>query len=202
VSRLVLMDTCGDAWWARHNAPEILRRRGYGRDTVEAARRFYRGELTPEEVRPTVFRFLGAYFHRFRLSALPHAITGAWRLRMRPEAHVFGFRRLQAGWTVMDRLNEIAVPTLVLAGRHDFLFPPEHQAILADRLPDARLELLERSGHNPQDEQPSEVLAILRQFLAPMHRVSRVAPLAFVADRDVWELEGMPETEDAELAVS
>jgi proline iminopeptidase len=121
---------------------------------------------------------------------------------MRPEAHVFGFRRLQAGWTVMDRLNEIAVPTLVLAGRHDFLFPPEHQAILADRLPDARLELLERSGHNPQDEQPSEVLAILRQFLAPMHRVSRIAPLAFVADRDVWELEGMPETEDAELAVS
>ena len=52
----------------------------------------------------------------------------------------------------MDRLSEIKAPTLVLAGRYDFLFPPEHQAILADRLPNAQLEIIERAGHNPQME--------------------------------------------------
>jgi proline iminopeptidase len=57
----------------------------------------------------------------------------------------------------MDRLHEIDVPTLVMAGRYDFLFPPEHQAILADRLPYATLELIERAGHNPQDERPAEL---------------------------------------------
>ncbi|HWQ84403.1 MAG TPA: alpha/beta fold hydrolase, partial [Anaerolineales bacterium] len=67
---------------------------------------------------------------------------------------------------VMDRLNEIKVPCLVMAGREDFLFPPEHQAILADRLPDARLELIERAGHNPQIERTAEVLAAIRSFLA------------------------------------
>jgi pimeloyl-ACP methyl ester carboxylesterase len=66
----------------------------------------------------------------------------------------------------MDRLSEIQVPTLVLAGRHDFLFPPEHQAILADRLPNARLEIIERAGHNPHMERPNEVIEILRSFIA------------------------------------
>jgi proline iminopeptidase len=44
-------------------------------------------------------------------------------------------RQLLKGWTVMDRLGEIKVPTLVLAGRDDFLFPPEHQAALAAGMP-------------------------------------------------------------------
>jgi proline iminopeptidase len=69
----------------------------------------------------------------------------------------------------MDRLGEIQVPTLVLAGRYDFLFPPEHQAILADRLPNAQLELIECAGHNPQMEHQAEVIRILRHFLGEVN---------------------------------
>jgi proline iminopeptidase len=58
------------------------------------------------------------------------------------------------------------VPTLVIAGRWDFLFPPEHQAILADRLPNARLELVECAGHNPHIERQAEVVQAIREFLA------------------------------------
>lgn len=65
----------------------------------------------------------------------------------------------------MDRLSEIRVPTLVLAGRHDFQFPPEHQAILADRLPNAQLELIERAGHNAQMERPVEAVEAVKRFL-------------------------------------
>jgi hypothetical protein len=72
----------------------------------------------------------------------------------------------------MDRLHEIEIPTLVLAGRHDFLFPPEHQAILADRLPNARLEIVELSGHNPQDEQPEVVIDLVQRFLTTARRIA------------------------------
>ncbi len=65
----------------------------------------------------------------------------------------------------MDRLGEIKVPTLVLAGRDDSQFPPEHQAILADRLPQAQLEIIERAGHNAPIERPAEVIQIVRRFL-------------------------------------
>ncbi len=50
------------------------------------------------------------------------------------------------------RLSEIKVPTLVMAGRDDFVFPPEHQGQLAAGIPNARLEIVERTGHNPHDE--------------------------------------------------
>jgi proline iminopeptidase len=88
------------------------------------------------------------------------------RMKSRPEALIFGYGQLLQGWTVMDRLGEIKVPTLVMAGRDDFQFPPEHQAILADRLPNARLEIIERAGHNAPSERPAEVIQAVRDFMA------------------------------------
>jgi len=58
------------------------------------------------------------------------------------------------------------VPTLVMAGREDFVFPPESQEELAAGIPNARLVLIDRAGHNPHDEQPAEVQRLVRAFLA------------------------------------
>lgn len=165
VSRLLLLDSAADAKWYQQSAPAILEKRGYGERTVTAARRFFNGELTVGEVRPAVMRFLGAYFWKIRIRDLPVMAAAAMRMRMRPEAMVEGFSVLLRHWSVMDRLGEISMPTLVLGGREDFLFPPEHQAILADRIPHARLEVIEHAGHNAHEEQPARVLAIVADFL-------------------------------------
>ena len=85
---------------------------------------------------------------------------------MRPETLIFAGRHLVKGWTVTDRLGEISVPTLVIAGRDDFVFPPECQRELAAGMPHARLQLIERAGHNPHDEQTAEVVQTLREFLS------------------------------------
>lgn len=166
LSHLILMNTCGDAWWVQHNAPELLAKRGYKPATVQAARRFYNGELTPDEVMSIVIKFIRAYFYRLNPLKVAHEMLFGPRPKRRGEAHVFAYSRLLPGWSVMDQLGEIEVPALVLAGRHDFLFPPEHQAILADRLPNAQLELVEFAGHEPHAEQPAAVFPIVRRFLA------------------------------------
>jgi proline iminopeptidase len=171
LSHLVLMDTCGDNWWVQQNAPEILAKRGYSAATVQAARRFYNGQLAPKEVFPTVQKFMKAYFYHLSLLGLAQEIVSGHFPKMQPEALIFGFSQLLKGWTVMDRLSEIQVPTLVLAGREDFLIPPEHQAILADRLPNARLEIIERAGHNPHAERPAEVIEIIKSFIAEANPV-------------------------------
>ncbi|HSF79866.1 MAG TPA: alpha/beta fold hydrolase [Anaerolineales bacterium] len=174
LSHLILMNTGGDQWWVNHNAPEILAKRGFSAAAVDAARRFYNGNLTPNEYLPTVMKLIGAYSYHSSIWYHPTLMTLAQKIglgppmKLRPEALIFGYSELLNGWTVMDRLGEIKVPTLVVAGRYDFLFPPEHQAILADRLPNARLELIERAGHNPQMEQTAEVLRIIKDFLADM----------------------------------
>ncbi len=171
LSHLVLLDTGGDQWWVGHNAPEILAKQGYNASAVDAARRFFSGQVTVGEYFSTVFKFFKAYYYRLNPLGMVHDIITGPRAKFKPEATIFGYSQLLNGWTVMDRLNEIKVPALVMAGRHDFLFPPEHQAILADRLPDAKLTLIERAGHNPHMEQPAEVIRAVRDFMTAVASV-------------------------------
>lgn len=166
LSRLILMNTGGDQWWVNRNAMEILAKRGYRTGAVEAARRWFNGQLAPKEYFPTFMKFMTGYFYHLDLLGIAREMLTGPHTVYRPEALIFGYSQLLQGWTVMDRLGEIRVPTLVIAGRYDFLFPPEHQAILADRIPNAKLELMERAGHNPQDERPAETIRALRDFMA------------------------------------
>ncbi len=176
LSHLVLMNTGGDQWWVNQNAPDLLAKRGYSVSEVKAARRFYNGQITPDEYLPTVLNFVRAYsydsslIYHPRILALEYKLGLAPPMKIRPETLIYGYSQLLKGWTVMGQLSEIQTPTLVVAGRHDFLFPPEHQAILADRLPNAELVLIECAGHNPHDERPTEVLDVIEHFLGEDNR--------------------------------
>ncbi|TMB54390.1 MAG: hypothetical protein E6J47_08180, partial [Chloroflexi bacterium] len=48
---------------------------------------------------------------------------------------------------VTDRLPEIAVPALVLAGGQDQVVPPEATRLVADRIPGARFIIDRECGH-------------------------------------------------------
>ena len=82
-----------------------------------------------------------------------------------PGGIIFASRQLMNGWTVMDRLGEITVPALVMAGQDDFVFPPECQRELAAGIPGARLKMIPRAGHNPHDEQAAVVMRAIREFI-------------------------------------
>lgn len=61
-----------------------------------------------------------------------------------------GFKRqaeAAAGFDTYDRLPQIKVPTLILAGTSDQLIPAENSRILASRIPNAELVLFEGAGH-------------------------------------------------------
>lgn len=165
LSHLLLLDTCGDSWWVQKNAPRILAGRGYREEIVKTAERFYNGKITPAEFMPSVRRLSTVYYHKIKPLQLLRDVHIGMRIKSRPEALIFGYGQLLKGWTVMDRLSEVDVPTLVLAGRDDFQFPPEHQAMLAAGIPNARLEIVERAGHNSHSERPVEVRKAIRRFM-------------------------------------
>jgi proline iminopeptidase len=170
LSHLLLVDTCGDIWWGQHNAPEILAKRGYSAAAVQAARRFFNGQLAPKEFFSVTMKYARAYYYNSNRWAMARDVVSGVLSgsppKMRPEAAIFGFSQLLRGWAVMDRLSEIKVPTLVLAGRDDFLFPPEHQVALAGGIPNAQLEIIERAGHEAPSERPAEVIRAVTDFLA------------------------------------
>jgi proline iminopeptidase len=165
LSHLILLDTGGDSWWDQENAPRLLAKRGFSRRKVQLARRWFNGQTAPWEFYPTLMRLGGAYNPHTGWYAAVRMMFAERRSKARPQAGIFGFGQLMKGWTVMDRLGEIRVPTLVMAGRDDFLSPPEHQGQLAAGIPNARLEIIERAGHNPHDERTAEVMKAVRDFV-------------------------------------
>jgi pimeloyl-ACP methyl ester carboxylesterase len=167
LSHLVLLDTGGDSHWARQNALELLAERGHSPEKVELVRRWFSGEFAPREWWPIFLRISSAYSYDTSLwPILREVLRGGWRFKPRPEALIFSGRHLLPGWTVMDRLGEITVPTLVMAGRDDFVFPPECQRELAAGIPGASLRIVERAGHSPDLEQPAEVMEAVSDFLS------------------------------------
>ena len=63
------------------------------------------------------------------------------------------------------RFEELDVPTLVLWGRQDRVVPLWVGERLADKLPDAKLQVLENCGHMPAEELPKESWEALQTFL-------------------------------------
>ena len=72
--------------------------------------------------------------------------------------------------SIVDALDRITAPALVIAGAEDAAFPPVHAEELADRIPGARLEVLPRVGHMAPREAPTAVAGLLKSFLAPLTR--------------------------------
>ncbi len=166
LSALVLVDTGGNSHWAQEKAPEVLAQRGYSPEMVNLARRFLNGQIEPREMFPDLMKLGKAYTYHVSPGQIPHMILTGLQTKLRPEALIYSATHFLKGWSVMDRLNQIKVPTLILAGREDFQFPPKHQQELAAGIPNSRLVILDQAGHNVHDEQPAEVQRVLREFLA------------------------------------
>jgi len=68
---------------------------------------------------------------------------------------------------LLDKLEHLTVPTLVVAGSDDRLTPPAHSHRLAEALPDCTGVLeLEDTGHMAPLERPDEITAALREAAA------------------------------------
>ncbi len=64
------------------------------------------------------------------------------------------------------RLGAVTVPCLVLHGDDDCIWPVANARLLAEGLPDARLEILERTGHMLPMERPQACNKALLRFFA------------------------------------
>lgn len=71
-----------------------------------------------------------------------------------------------AGMDLRDSLPNIQVPTLVIGGRQDLALPPEHQRLIADAVPGARLELIEDAAHIASAQQPDAVNRLIEEHLS------------------------------------
>jgi 3-oxoadipate enol-lactonase len=130
---------------------------GFDALTPEEVLRFVeeRKNRTPESLRPLLGRRALPGAHEALLSSFT---------ALRNESYL---KTLEASVT-QDRaapLEKIAVPTLVITGDEDRVYPPELARRLAERIPGAELVTLEGCGHLSNLEQPERFNEVLLDFL-------------------------------------
>jgi pimeloyl-ACP methyl ester carboxylesterase len=172
VERLVLVDALGVGAPRRVLAYSILLTRGLGELTLRGTARALR-QMNPAVIR----RFWGWYLKR------PNRVASIWSderianhgtLLATPEYRaaylsalrsIAGMRQLRNGVVVEDRLPELRMPTLLIWGGHDHIFPASHAQAAKDRIPNGRLEIFDDSGHTPQMEEPDRFNRVVFDFL-------------------------------------
>jgi proline iminopeptidase len=74
------------------------------------------------------------------------------------------------------RIRSLAIPTLVLVGRHDRNVGVEASAAAAEELPLGQLHVFERSAHFPDLEEPPAYAQAIATFLAELTRATAAPP--------------------------
>lgn len=73
------------------------------------------------------------------------------------------------GWRphllVGEAMTTLDVPTLFAWGEHDAYLPPSAGRPIAERMPNARLEVVTDAGHVPQLDEPEQVARLVNDFL-------------------------------------
>jgi pimeloyl-ACP methyl ester carboxylesterase len=70
---------------------------------------------------------------------------------------------------VMERVDKISVPTLLVCGSADRMMPPNRSEYLRDQIEGAQLHILEGAGHMVMIERPDEVAGLLTEFIGQFH---------------------------------
>jgi 3-oxoadipate enol-lactonase len=68
-------------------------------------------------------------------------------------------------WESYSRIAQIKVPTLVIHGKSDALVPPGNGELIAERIPGAKLVVLEHASHIFLTDQTEEAHKGILEFL-------------------------------------
>jgi pimeloyl-ACP methyl ester carboxylesterase len=122
--------------------------------------RFQKRGLRRARIRYWAFRMLFHYPHRIRKELIWEFFeNGAGRPGFLPAIGSL------LGYDILDRLEEIDVPTLIVWGRNDRIITPADAIEYGQRLRDSRTVIFDHTGHVPMAERPVRFNRVLETFL-------------------------------------
>ena len=163
VSHLILVATAshnGNIW----RAQEIVAQRGTAEQIAQCSDVFSGRIDTAEKLR-RYYEIMGPlYSHRYdavRAKAARDRATYA------PEAlnRAFGPEGFMRNSDLRQELRLITAPTLVLAGRHDWICPPEFSEEIHRLIPGSDLRIFEESGHSLRSDEPEQTMDAISGFV-------------------------------------
>ena len=113
-------------------------------------------------------RFVENSFAAATVRERPELVDELYRFRLANPPDMAGWQAQRAAGAAFDafeRLGEIRAPTLVVHGTADNVIDVRNAELLAERIPNARLELLPGAGHLFFWERPERFVELVREFL-------------------------------------
>ncbi|MEL6526743.1 MAG: alpha/beta hydrolase [Chloroflexota bacterium] len=90
---------------------------------------------------------------------------GALRLLETPTDIILGDYAACNGFDVRERLHEISTPTLVISGTHDKMTPLTWNRVIAEGIPNSKIEVIENQSHMLHLECPEQVTQMIETWL-------------------------------------
>jgi proline iminopeptidase len=132
---------------------------------IAIAKALFAGELDTAEKTLDFYRLAGPLFARsFRPGA--HSTLKGAIIAPEPQNRAFGAGGHLNALDLRPELSQITAKTLIIAGRHDWMFPPEFSEEMHRLIDGARLEIFENSGHMVVVDEPERVLDLILDFVS------------------------------------
>jgi proline iminopeptidase len=168
VSHLILIVTASHGGFIER-AQEIVRERGTDEQRAVCETLWAGGFRTVEQLRH-YYAVMGPMYARSHNPA--GADAGRARSIHSPEPlnRAFGPNGFLRNFDLRPELPRITAPTLVLAGRHDWICPVEFSEEIARLIHDADLRVFERSSHSIRSDEPESMVDAMLGFVVYRRR--------------------------------
>jgi proline iminopeptidase len=163
VSHLVLVVTAAHAGF-NDRAREIVAERGTPEQN-QVAEQLWAGELNTEEKLQHYYTIMGPLYSRRHDPAAAALARG--RGILTPEAlnRAFAPGGFLRSYDLRPELGAITAPTLILAGRHDWICAPEFSEEIHRLIPGSDLRIFEHSSHSIRADEPQAWLDAIAGFV-------------------------------------
>lgn len=164
---IVLFDTA-PAWTGGYDLDALEQLVGgeRGKELREIAHRESTGVATSEELRRFEQEVMPYYWHQGFKEEYVSSLFNDTGINQDIASYMMG--TLSREYDLRDSLAGIRVPALVLQGRYDWVTPMAGAQEMAQRIPNAKLHIFEQSSHMVFMEQPDELVAILKEWIASL----------------------------------
>ena len=161
VSHLIAVVTAAHGGFIKR-AQEILAERGTP-EQREVSEPVWQGAIMDRAQMQRFYAVLGPlYSRRYDPAA---AALGHERTLHEPEPLNRAFGGFLRDFDLRPELGRITAPTLVIAGRHDWICPPEFSEEIARLVPRAELRIFENSSHSVRADEPQALLDAIAGFV-------------------------------------
>ncbi len=163
VSHLVLIVTAAHGGFIAR-AQQILKERATAEQIAVCDILWAGGFATSEELR-RYYEVMGPLYSRHH-DAAAAALTRQRTINSpEPLNRAFGPGGFLRSYDIRPELAHITAPTLILAGRHDWICPPEFSEEIHRLIPGSDLRIFEESSHSIRGDEPEQMRDAIAGFV-------------------------------------